>query len=136
MHTSHRMSSGSCRWKLGSGIFEVYVRSLVGDVKRPITTEGGSAPRWFRDGTELFYHSGNGLFAVEVSTHGTFERGLPTLLFEGPYQWALISMASDDVTADAQRFLMITQDQSEATEMQLNVVLNWFEELNTLVPVP
>ena len=112
------------------------MRSLVGDVKRPITTEGGSAPRWFRDGTELFYHSGNGLFAVEVSTHGTFERGLPPLLFEGPYQWALISMALDDVTADAQRFLMITQDQSEATEMQLNVVLNWFEELNTLVPVP
>ena len=76
------------------------------------------------------------MFAVEVSTDGTFERGLPTLLFEGPYRWGFNAIASYDVTADAERFLMITRDQSEATEMQLNVVLNWFEELEAKVPVP
>ena len=31
---------------------------------------------------------------------------------------------------------MITQRQSEAAQMQLNVVQNWFEELKALVPVP
>ena len=112
------------------------MRSRVGDVTRPITTEGGDAPRWSRDGRELFCHSGNGIYAVAVSTDGTFERGVPTLLFEGPYQWAFNGIASYDVTADGERFLMIARDPSEATEMQLNVVLNWFEELKARVPIP
>lgn len=41
----------------------------------------------------------------------------------------------NDVTADAERFLMITRGQSGATQVQLNVVLDWFEELTGRVPV-
>ena len=119
-----------------SGRFEVYVRSLAGDVTRAISTEGGGAPRWSEDGRELFYRSGDGMYVVEVSTDGTFERGLPTLLFEGPYLGDVNDIASYDVTGDAKRFLMITRPQSEATQMQLNVVQNWFEELKARVPVP
>ena len=119
-----------------TGRFEVYVRSLEGDVTRSISTEGGRAPRWSRDGRELFYRSGNGMFVVEVSTDGTFERGRPTLLFDGPYVESNIGIASYDVTADAERFLMIARGQSGATQMQLNVVLNWHQELLERVPVP
>ena len=119
-----------------SGSFEVYVRSLAGDVKRVISTEGGGAPRWSRDGRELFYRSGSGMFVVEVSTDGTFERGRPTLLFEGPYLPDFTGTASYDVSADAQRFLMITRGQSDDTPMQLNVVQNWHQELLERVPLP
>ena len=119
-----------------TGRSEVYVRSLAGDVTRPITTEGGGAPLWSGDGRELFYRSGNGMFVVEVSTAGTFERGLPSLLFEGPYVGDINGIASYDVTADGERFLMLTQGPSDATQMQLNVVQNWHEELERLVPVP
>ena len=119
------------------GRFEVYVRSLDGDVIRTITTEGGGAPRWSRDGRELFYRSGNTMYAVEVSTDGGFERfGPPTPLFEGPYRWSFNNIASYDVTSDAQRFLMIALGQSDAEDTQLHVVLNWFEELTARVPTP
>ena len=118
-----------------TGRVEVYVRSLDGDVTRPITTEGGSAPRWSEDGRELFYRSGNGMFVVEVSTDGRFERGLPSLLFEGPYLEDVNGIASYDVTGNAERFLMITRGESGAAQMQLNVVLNWHQELLERVPV-
>ena len=119
-----------------SGRFEVYVRSVAGDTTRVISTEGGVEPRWSRDGRELFYRSGNAMFAVEVSTDGTFERGRPSLLFEGPYLGDTTGTAAYDVTADADRFLMITRGQSGATQMQPNVVLNWSQELLERVPIP
>ena len=119
-----------------TGRSEVYVRSLAGDVTRPITTEGGGAPRWSADGRELFYRSGSGLFAVEVSTDGTFERGLPSLLFEGSYLRDINGIASYDVTADAERFLMIAQPPSDAAPMPLTVVQNWHQELLELVSIP
>ena len=37
-----------------------------------------------------------------------------------------------DVTADGKRFLM--NDSGGATSVQLNIVVNWFDELKRLVP--
>ena len=75
------------------------------------------------------------MFVVEVSTDGRFERGLPSLLFEGPYLEDVNGIASYDVTGNAERFLMITRGESGAAQMQLNVVLNWHQELLERVPV-
>ncbi len=44
-----------------------------------------------------------------------------------------------DLTADSQRFVMVQQaaiTDSEAEPTQINIVLNWFEELKERVPVP
>jgi hypothetical protein len=38
-----------------------------------------------------------------------------------------------DVTPDSKSFLMISSEQTSAPT-QINVVLNWFEELKRLVP--
>ncbi len=40
-----------------------------------------------------------------------------------------------DVTPDLQRFLMFKEGEASRVT-QLNVVLNWFEELKRLVPTP
>ena len=37
-----------------------------------------------------------------------------------------------DVSLDGQRFVMVKQSETGAT--QINVILNWFEELKRLVP--
>jgi hypothetical protein len=42
--------------------------------------------------------------------------------------------ANYDVSPDGQRFLMVQG--SDANLTQLNVVLNWFEELKRRVPAP
>ena len=63
-----------------SGSLQVYVQSfptLTG--KWQISTDGGTQPRWSRDGTELFYLAPDRkLMAVTVTTADTFERGPPT----------------------------------------------------------
>ncbi|MCH8269095.1 MAG: hypothetical protein IH846_16440, partial [Acidobacteria bacterium] len=85
---------------------------------------------------ELFYRSGDRIMVVEITTEPTFSAGTPRLLFEGRY----ISFSSGldpnyDVTPDGQRFLMIqATERQQPTATQINVVLNWFEELKQRVP--
>ena len=89
---------------------------------------------WAHSGEELFYRNGDEMMAVDIRTEPTFTHGTPQLLFEGQYRF-YGPRAVYDVTSDGQRFLMIRESEEESTATQLNVVLNWFEELNSLVPV-
>ena len=85
---------------------------------------------------ELFYRNGNQMMAVEITTDPTFREGIPRLLFEENFQLSISTLANYDVTPDGQRFVMIkeSEEQQEAAT-QINVVLNWFEELKQRVPV-
>ena len=75
--------------------------------------------------------SGGQLEGVSIKTEPTFMQGSPAVLFTGNY---LTDPGTQqyDVTPDGQRFLMIKQEQTEGA--QINVILNWFEELKRLVP--
>ncbi len=116
-----------------SGQSEVYVQPYPGPGgKWQISTGGGTEPAWSRDGRELFYRNGNRLMAVTVQTHAGFQAGTPRLLFEGPYDLGPARTTNYDVTPDGQRFLMIKLDEQAAGPSQLNVVLDWFEELRRL----
>jgi Tol biopolymer transport system component len=115
-----------------SGVFQVYLRAFPGPEGRwPVSTEGGSQPRWSRNGKELFYRNGNKLMVVEVSTTPQPVLSTPRLLFEQPYTRSAITMPDYDVSPDGQRFLML---KPEAGYGRLNVVLNWQEELKQRVP--
>ena len=72
--------------------------------------------------------------AVDVETGSAFAAGTPQLLFEAPYirQPTPGSGSQNyDVSPDGQRFLMVLPGEAS---MALHVVLNWFEELERLVP--
>jgi hypothetical protein len=43
-------------------------------------------------------------------------------------------LANYDVSTDGQRFLMIKASEQESAATQLNVVLNWSDELRRLAP--
>jgi eukaryotic-like serine/threonine-protein kinase len=119
-----------------SGRFEIYVRPYPGPGgKWQISTEGGMEPVWNPRGRELLYRSGNKMMAVEVTTQGTFSAGKPKVLFEGPYVPTPRSFPDYDVSPDGQRFLVLKgSEQAQAGPAQINVVLNWFEELKQKVP--
>jgi len=56
----------------------------------------------------------------------------PRMLFEQRYAYgAGITIPNYDVTPDGQHFIMV---KDEITGGRLNVVLNWFAELNRLAP--
>jgi len=117
-----------------SGRLEIYVRPYPGPGgKWQVSTEGGGEPVWNPKGRELFYRAGKKMMAVDVTTEGTFSVGKPKVLFEGSYVPTPRSFPDYDVSPDGQRFLML-KSAEEATPTQINVVLNWFEELKQKAP--
>jgi len=119
-----------------SGRGQIYVRpfdasAVTGaptDDRTPLTgkwmvsKDGGSTPLWRHDGKELFYLSLDGTaMAVEVSTSGVFQAGIPKALFKvprGELFW--------DVASDGNRFLMAAPSSaSVGTQPPFTVVLNW-----------
>jgi hypothetical protein len=103
--------------------------------KWQISTEGGGEPLWNPNGRELFYRNGNKIMAVEVTTQPGFAPGKPRLLFEGAYTPSTALSTNYDVSPDGQRFLMLKPVETQtSTPTQINVVLNWFEELKRRVP--
>ncbi len=121
-----------------SGREEIYMRPFPGPGgKVQISTEGGAEPQWSRDGKELFYRKGEKMMAVAISAEPELAAGKPTLLFEGRYLSGLSAgnpATNYDVAPDG-RFVMIRVEERTAPT-QLNLVLNWFEELKRLVPIP
>ena len=110
-----------------SGQTEVYVKPYPGQGGIvPISTDGGLEPVWAHSGRELFYRTGDQMMVVSVQTDTTFKAEKPRLLFEGSYRYTPITGVTSyyDVTADGQRFVMVKEETT-----QINVVLNWFEEL-------
>jgi serine/threonine-protein kinase len=119
-----------------SGRSEIYVQSYPGPGgKWQISTEGGTEPVWNPKGRELFYRSGAKMLAVDITTQPKFAGGKPRTLFEGHYQPTPATSPNYDVSPDGQRFLMLKPiEQNQAAPTQINVVLNWFEELKRRVP--
>jgi serine/threonine-protein kinase len=121
-----------------TGQLHVYVSSFEQPTNKWLLSgqEGGGQPLWSPDGSELFYRSGNELMVVPIETNPTFDPGKPRVLFQGSYRNSSLSTAFQyyDISPDGKRFLMIKEEESPTT--QVNVVLNWFEELKERVPVP
>ncbi len=91
---------------------------------------------WSQDGRELFYRNGEKMMAVAIATEPRLAPESPTLLFEGPYRSGVAGanpVTGYDVAPDG-RFVMIRAEKSSGGLQQINLVLNWFEELERLVP--
>ena len=143
-----------------SGRREIYVQPYPGPGgKWQISPDGGQEPVWNPKGGELFYRIESKMMAVDVqvgqvsrparSEDGSarpkdrsgdlslpgFSAGKPRMLFEGPYLPTTASFPYYDVSPDGQRFLMLKPVESQTSApTQINVVLNWFEELKKKVP--
>ncbi len=116
-----------------SGRWEVYVRRYpdLKDITR-ISTEGGMAPMWSPDGTELFYWDTNRqtLVSVPVRTAGALEVGKPELFAGGDFSFGDNGWYRNyDIAPDGKKLVMIIKGRQGSGPRQFHVVLNWFEEL-------
>jgi Tol biopolymer transport system component len=106
-----------------SGRNEVYVRDFPkGDQKWQISNKGGIAPRWSRNGKEIFYIEQRKLVAVSLADHAAFSPGTPAVLFEK----RSLQTGNYDVSADGRRF--VTLDRIDERPLLIHVMTNWFEE--------
>ena len=106
-----------------SGSYQVWVQSFPAGSKWQVSSEGGSLPRFRRDGKELFYLAANGkLMAVEVKANTSgLEFSAPKPLFE-THQTDRYA-----VTANGQRFLF-SKPVEESASAPITVILNWTAE--------
>ena len=111
-----------------SGRYEVYVQTLPGlGSKTRVSVDGGDSPIWSRDAREMYFRNGDKAMAVSVSPGGHFSVSRPRQLFEGAF------LQGWEVAPDG-RFLMVRLSEEETSSRQINVVLNWFDELKQRVP--
>jgi serine/threonine-protein kinase len=109
----------------------------------PISKGNGFTPMWSPDGKELFYSTGGGggisqFVAMSVTTRPTFTFGNPVPVPSGFLGHGQNAERNNDITPDGKRFLGVVaagQTASGAPAVpQIQVVLNWFEELKARVP--
>jgi serine/threonine-protein kinase len=130
--------AGASRWLAyssdESGRNEIYVQSYPGGTNRiPVSTGGGMSPMWSPDGRELYYVAGDGLMAVPMRADGSF--GAASVLFDRTDFLFNHRFHSYAVSRDGKRFLMIRRDPGSVPR-QLNVILNWSDELERLLTGP
>ena len=119
-----------------SGRYEVYVRPFPDTrvTRRQVSLNGGFAPRWSRNGGELFFtDETQTLFAVPISPGPVFTPGSPQRLFNA-FEFNPQGV-SYDVHPDGKRFLMTRGAGAAALQRdELVIVQNFFEELTAKVP--
>jgi len=123
-----------------SGGYEIYVSEYPGGGhKKRVSLGGGSGPLWSADGSELFFQSEDGrrLYVVDIerSPGQGLEIGEQRLLFEGSFQPSYDTALSYDLSLDGRRFLMRERPEDDIAARQLVLALDWFSELERLVPI-
>ena len=126
-----------------SGEQEIYVRPFpnVDTGRWQVSQAGGRQPMWAPDGRELFYRRPNdhAMMVAPIETEPTFRPGNADVLFEATNFPVVVGPRRFDIAPDGQRFLMIKEGgttSEDAAPLQIDVVLNWFQELTERVPVP
>ena len=106
-----------------SGRSEVYVEPVPGPGgRRQISAEGGSQPRWVRNGREIIYRNGTRMMSVPVQIQPTFQAGKAAELFDRKFDPGA-AVSGYDVSPDGQTFVMTRSEHDNPT--QIRVVMNW-----------
>ena len=96
----------------------------------------GSEPLWAPDSSRLFYRSGTDIMVVDVVAEEPFDVSAPRLFLEE----VLVTTDNQNggsygISLDGDRLLMVDWDNADAGgQGTVQVVLNWFKELNDRVP--
>jgi Tol biopolymer transport system component len=94
----------------------------------------GRLPTWSSDGRQLFYAASSQLWTVGVTTSGGLRIGNPVAFAREV--GGMLSPAFDyDVMPDG-RFIAAAASLADLNQQEIQIVLNWFDELKRLVPTP
>jgi Tol biopolymer transport system component len=124
----------------GGGVFmEPYPQT---GAKYQVASGGARTPVWSPDGRQLFYHdvNANRVVVVDVRTQPGVTIGTPVAI---PLDGTVhpIAQRNYDVTPDGKQLIVVLPVSASGTAAerqvapQINVVLNWSEELKTRVPI-
>jgi eukaryotic-like serine/threonine-protein kinase len=143
----HSSFSPDGRWlahmaSVGSGVVEAFIQPFPPTgAKYQVSNGGGRTPLWSPDGKQLFFHvlGPNRIFVVDVNAGQGLTFGTPVPL---PIDGTIHPQAQRnyDVTPDGKQLIVVLPAQAakgaatSAALTQINVVMNWFEELRARAP--
>jgi serine/threonine-protein kinase len=117
-----------------TGRDEIFVQPFpTTGAKWQISDDGGREPLWAPDGRSLYYRMGNKVMSVRLGKDPAFTWEKAQMVFEGDF-FSHVNYTSYCITPRGDRFLM-SKPKGESVIKKINVVLNWFEELERLVPI-
>src|SRR5262249_25220183 len=117
-----------------TGVFEIWVQPFPATgAKHEVSKDGAIQPVWSRDGTELLFLSrGGGIGSVNVATQPGFTFTAPESLPRRFANTAVTTLPRNyDITPDGKLIGVIPGDSTQgvAPGPQIQVVLNWFEDV-------
>jgi serine/threonine-protein kinase len=112
-----------------TGRSEIYLQPFPdGGAVIPVSSKGGTQPRWSSSGTRLYYNSGCEFFAVDVKPGPELELGAPRLLFEhcdpSGRRIAAFSVDSED------RVYLLEAVPESGVVTSLELVQNWHHKVS------
>ena len=109
-----------------SSVHEVYVRPFPGPgVRLRVSIDGGTEPRWTREGDRIFYRSDRRMMAAGVRTSPELMVTDRVQLFEGNYV-ATAPHTNYDVAPGGKELVMIAPNEGR---QDLIVVVNWIASI-------
>ena len=118
-----------------TGSDEVYLRPFdnSGRVRR-LSRDGGDAPRWGRDDTQLMFRTpGNGYFYAATIQYAPLSIEIETLFSTRDF-WNAKGRAHFDVHPDREQFLMVDQRDVGGAPARVRIIENWSEDLQQKAP--
>jgi Tol biopolymer transport system component len=128
-HERFAQHSPDGRWVVydsdDTGRSEVYIRPVQGSGEKwPVSTGGGTQPKWRGDGKEIYYInlSMTAVMRVPVgAANGKLEIGTPQVAAEAPM---VVNRTGFDVSRDGQR-LLVNVRKPTADLAPMTLVVNW-----------
>jgi Tol biopolymer transport system component len=123
-----------------SGREDVFVCSFpdLSNIKQ-VSTDGGVEPVWSPEGDKLYFRDITGDKLMVVSTHdnndGALKFSKPQLVVEGNFHPSLGPWGRNyDLSPDGKELIFISEARVDSLANQVNIILNWQQELSELVP--
>ena len=118
---------------------QIYLRKINGEgFELMVSSGGGSRPRWSGDGKKLFYYNNQAIWSVDIAMNEEgYQIGTPKEVVQSPEG---VDRRRWNVTSDGKRFLFLVDEArlgSPTTDgsATVNIIFNWFTELNKLLPI-
>ena len=117
---------------------------VAGGTPQRITADTGNVPKWVHDTQELIFledPTRRMMQVMGITTEPRLSRNNPVPLFAATFPPFAALRRNYDVTKDGRRLIVAlptgdaSVDESDGSS-QINIVLNWVEELKARVPVP
>jgi serine/threonine-protein kinase len=113
---------------------QAYVRPFPhGEGKWQVSTNGASKADWSSDGKTLYFGTFKEVMSVSVNAGETFFTGIPKTILKDYRGLQVESAVGYDITPDGNQILISRPKDTESGISRINVVTNWFAEINKAV---